>query len=235
MIHILVVNLNNVQYTINLIKDLSKQSHYFMLDVVDNNSEEEDTQSILTDLNKYYKFKFVPLRDRIDLNVLWNFHYLYSPCDYLCFLNNDIRISSNFMADTYKIFYLEPRVGCVVHVTNNKQYNEATKLDYEISNEEFVQGWDFTIRREAFSLIPNDLKVFGGDDFLFQNMYNNGWKVAVALSSPVIHYKAKSRKYYDGDRKTETENWLKHKTREMKKYCKYSLPYPTFEKIEEMK
>lgn len=67
----------------------------------------------------------------------------------------------------------------------------------------YVQGFDFTMRKEVYTEIPEDLKFFGGDDWLFTKMYEKGYHTACAVSSPVIHYNASSRKYYKGSRQEE--------------------------------
>ena len=84
-------------------------------------------------------------------------------------------------------------------MSNNNTYAQGN-LSYRIPTKRFIQGWDFTLRREAYTWIPDDFKMFGGDDHLFLNLYSKGWKVAVALSSPIIHYGKASWKYYKGDR-----------------------------------
>ncbi len=108
------------------------------------------------------------------------------------------------MEDTENIFEREPEVGCVVHMTNTSKY-EGNTLSYVIPHTRFVQGWDFTLRREAYELIPDEFGMFGGDDYLFLSLYDNGWKVAVALSSPVIHYGKRSYQYYTGNRSGSEE------------------------------
>jgi len=231
MIHILVVNLNNIEFTKNILEDLLKQTYPFQLTVIDNNSEEEGTNKLLVNYSNKFKNKsFLFLNDRVDLNRLWNEHYFSSQNKYLCFLNNDIRISRNFVEDTVSIFEKEPDVGCVVHTTNHPNYQSVTNLEYDIPYYKLIEGWDFTIRREAYSMIPRELKVFGGDDYLFNKLYDNNWKVAVALSSPVIHYKARSRRFFHGDRKEEVNNLRKYYSEKLD-ISSYSIHWPTFDKI----
>ncbi len=97
---------------------------------------------------------------------------------------------------------------------------------YEIARKRICQGWAFTIRREAYFPIPDDLRVFGGDDYLFTNLYLKGWQVAVALSSPIIHYHARSRRYFDGDRNEEARRLGKYVDRKLTYYGEYSRREP---------
>jgi hypothetical protein len=108
-----------------------------------------------------------------------------------------VRVPSNFIEDTVEIFKLEPAVGCVVHATN--LFQKVGPLSYVIPEKKFTQGWDFTIRDEAYSLIPGEFGMFGGDHYIFNHLHRDGWKVAVALSSPIIHYYARSRMFTERD------------------------------------
>lgn len=183
--HIFVIDINNPKMTQDLLEDIYKQTYPYRLKIFDNS----------------------PLN--IDLCRLWNDFYLSTTDPLLCFLNNDTRIPPNFISDTVEVFKKEPKVGCAVHISGNPN-NYGGHLNYRVPEGKFCQGWDFTIRREAYTIIPNDIRVFGGDDYLFSNLYIKGWKVAVIFSSPIIHYNAKSRRWYKHNRNDEIKTYLKY-------------------------
>lgn len=226
ILDILIININNLEYTRNLMSDLRDQKWY-SLTIQDQGSTEPGTSEYLNTLdgadvifNGY----------NMPLNHIWNRFYDTHDGDYLCFLNNDVRVKDNFVNDIDKIFCMEPGVGCVVHPTNHPDYLKTTELNYVIARPQFVQGWDFTFRREAFVKIPESLKFFGGDDWLFHHLYKDDWKVAVALSSPILHYKAKSRKYASVDVLNQDSHNLKEFGVPRRSYKnRYSKPYPTEE------
>lgn len=193
-IGILVVNYNNLEYTKNCVSDLFKQiNQNFELWVVDQNSSEIGTKEYLNEL-KQTNVSVIENNTNQDLNRVWNWFYENCESEYLCFLNNDVRISNNFTDDTINIFEKESQVGAVIHVTNNSKYVKAEhKLNYAILNPPLYQGWDFCFRRKAYTEIPDTLRIFGGDDFLFGNLNKNGYKTALVYSSPIIHYKEKTR------------------------------------------
>lgn len=196
--HILVVNINNLKYTQDCISDLLKQDASFDLTIVDQNSKEAGTHEWYERLKKDWNrsncnLKIQKNNDNVDLNRVWDEFYNNTENPYLCFLNNDVRMTSNFISDGEKIFAKESKVGCVVHATNHRSFMKKTPLNYVIVDG-IKQGWDFTMRREAYHIIPNELKVYCGDDFLFEMLYRKGFKVAFALSSPLIHYQGKSMK-----------------------------------------
>ena len=233
MIHLVIVNINGLAYTKSIVGDLLAQTCPFLATIYDQNSCEHGTQEYLASLDNRVRhgkvndprLEVIQNTIHVDLNRIWNQHYYNSSSPYLCFLNNDVRITNNFIADTLAVFDAEPTVGCVIHTTNHPDYRASGPLDYKILEQQSIQGWDFTFRTEAYTEIPDDLKTFGGDDYLFANLYANGWKTAVVLSSPVIHYYAKSRKYYTGSRQTEAEALLAYGYPKLH-LCPYSRRYP---------
>lgn len=203
--HILVVNINNLQMTKDLLGDIYAQTHPYCLRIVDNGSQEEGTRDYFESLNADVIYNDT----NVDLCRLWNKFFSETTDQYLCFLNNDVRIPPNFVSDTVAVFEMESEVGCVVHIAGQPE-NYSNQLEYKIAKRKFCQGWDLTVRREAYTIIPDDIKVYGGDDYIFSNLYLKGWKVAVALSSPIIHYNAQSMKWYTGNRKESTKAYLRY-------------------------
>lgn len=191
---ILIVNINHLEYTKTLIECLQRQTVDCTIRLIDQNSSEKGTKEYFNSLDG---IEVIFNKANMPLNWLWNDFYHSSNDEYLCFLNNDIVVPSNFVEDTIKIFEMEQAIGCVIHATNHPFYQEVTDLNYKILNQKIVQGWDFTMRRKVYKLIPDQIKFFGGDDFLFSEMYKDHWKTAVALSSPIIHYNGSSRSYCD--------------------------------------
>lgn len=205
VLDILVVNINNLAYTKDLLEDIKNQdTNQFRITIVDQGSTEPGTRDWLDFMDELSPMLITIIRNdsNVSLNQLWNNHFEKSESKYLCFLNNDMRIPRNFVSDTLKIFELESTAGVVVHATNHPDFNKPTDLDYVFYESRFCQGWDFSIRREAYTLVPLALDTFGGDDYIYWHMYEAGWKAMVAISSPVIHYHAKSRQYFEGDRDT---------------------------------
>lgn len=231
-----VVNINNLEYTKNVVGDLMRQTHQFDLTIVDQGSVEAGTKEYLDSLTETPYIHIVRNSTNVDLNRLWNAFYLSvkNPFAYLCFLNNDVRIPHNFVEDTVAILEAEKSVGAVVHPTNHPDYQSTTPLRYSILNDDHLtQGWDFTMRKEAYVLIPDELKVFGGDDWLFTQMYKKLWKTAVAISSPIIHYHAKSRKYYTGDRQEEARALVGLGVERLSYIGQYNKQLPKFDTIKE--
>lgn len=228
LIHVLIVNINGLQYTLPLLDDLCAQTHLFDLTVIDQGSVEQGTREALAKVgNVIYN------PDNRPLNYLWNEHVATSSHPYVCFLNNDLRIPNNFIADTVNILEQETTVGAVIHATNHPDFTPSKDLIYKILPPGTMQGHDFAIRKNAYVPIPPDLKTFGGDDWLFTKLEETGWKVAAALSSPIVHFHARSRKFYTGNRTEEGEATARHGLSRLRRpWCSRRLPILKSDKME---
>lgn len=186
-ISVLVVNLNNLEFTKNCINDLMIQDCEFNLTIVDQNSSEEGTKEYFSTLQS--NVEFIQNSENIPLNHLWNWFVEKSTTPYVCLLNNDVRIAPNFLSSAIQVLEKEPNVGFVNHVTNNKDYQEwSDTLDYRIIQTPYRQGWDPIFRKDCWNKIPSELSFFYGDDYIYSKLYSSGMKGAYVLNSPMIHF-----------------------------------------------
>lgn len=194
-IRVLVINLNNKVYTETCINLLLKQKfNNFKITLFDQNSNEIGTEEMLN----YFEDKNVDViknKTNDPVNSVWNWFYKTYTEDILCFLNNDVLIYDNFISDIMHVFENELYVGIAVHSTNHNDYTTKQETtEYKIVEpKKFMQGWDFSIRRELFTLIPEELKTYCGDDFLFHKLYQKGFDLAYITSSPMIHFEGQSK------------------------------------------
>lgn len=234
MLSILIVNRDCLSFTKNCIQDLKNQNtDNFDIHVVDNNSQEIGTRSFLMSL----------MADGIQVTMndqnrplchLWNEHAQKSKNELFCLLNNDVRLPRNFVSDTIEIFKKEPKVGCVIHATNHPAYQRAkNKLEYTVLNQKTRQGWDFSFRKQSYTQIPSQLHFFCGDDFLYENLYQNNWAVAVSTSSPIVHFQGRTRtapRNSGRDIKEYKKLGYPHNL----KHCEiYTKIFPSFQEIQE--
>lgn len=191
LINVLIVNHNQPNMTYDLLSDLESQTLNHKVLVVNNGCDEN--KSIVKPVNKNVKIFDNP--NNTHLNELWN-KFGKNKNKYLTFLNNDVRITDNFLKDTVDVFEREPNVGIVIHMTNNINFINSTELCYKIFKGEnaICQGWDFSIRSEIYPEIDTDkLFIFAGDDYIFAKVVKEGWDIALVISSPILHHKEKTR------------------------------------------
>lgn len=191
---IVIVNHNQKKYTDQLLRDLNNQNNKnFRLRLINNGCRENEL-SFLTDselICDYHSTSFYG--DNMDLNWIWNDEADICSTEYICFLNNDVEITENFVDDTIKILDTYNDVDIVIHSTNNLICNKPTKLSCIGLPQPLYQGWDFTIRKDKYPHIPDSLRIFGGDNYIFAKVVKNGGKVILCTSSPIIHHKEITR------------------------------------------
>jgi GT2 family glycosyltransferase len=179
-------------------RDLSLQKNRnFDLFLIDNASTELGTDEFIQTLLMNATCSIIKNPSNESLNKIWNRYAKQKQYKYVSFLNNDIEIPPNFINDTLSIFAREANVSCVIHATNHTEHQTVkNKLDYIVlpQSQHVRQGWDLTIKTSTWEPIPSTLKFYCGDDFIYEQMRRKGLSVAVALSSPIIHYQGMTRK-----------------------------------------
>jgi hypothetical protein len=196
---ILLVNLNNLEFTKNCLSDLLTQDIPFNLKIIDQKSTENGTLFFFEEFyNSYINGLFSKKINHLEiiknnynkpLNHIWNEFVDESLTEYICLLNNDVRLSPNFLSSSLKVLQKEPSVGFVNHVTNNLTYSAwSNSLEYMIMETPYRQGWDPIFRKSSYNQIPENLNFFYGDDFIYSKLYESGYKGAYILNSPMIHF-----------------------------------------------
>jgi hypothetical protein len=220
-ISVLVVNLNNLLYTKQCIEDLLNQDVEFNLRLVDQNSTEEGTNDFFNNFFLQYnngefngKINFLEIIHtgyNCPLNHLWNEFINTSSTNFLCLLNNDVRLSPNFLSTSISVLEKEPLVGVVNHVTNNINYSRwSDLLEYQIMEQPYRQGWDMTFRKSCYSQIPKDLTFFYGDDYVYSKLYSSNYKGAYILNSPIIHFERSTTVEKGGSRDATPDGKVFH-------------------------
>lgn len=204
LIHVLVVNFGDTtNFTKQVICDLIAQNAKFDLTIIDNNSEKlELNLKYYQLLQQFWKrndcsLHIIGLNKNIPLNHLWNYFVENTSNQWLCFLNNDVCIPYNFISDNIAVISKEKNAGIISHATNNLQFKATDILDYKIydkTSNNFLhrQGWDFTIRRDLYTKIPEEFTTFVGDNIQFNGVYSMQQDVIFLYSSPIIHWCSRS-------------------------------------------
>jgi ubiquinone/menaquinone biosynthesis C-methylase UbiE len=220
-ISVLLVNLNNLSYTKQCLEDLLNQDIVFDLRLVDQNSSETGTKEFFDSFftkhlngDFYGKINYLEFSNtgfNKPLNHLWNDYVKESSTEFICLLNNDVRISPNFLSSSISVLEKEPSVGFVNHVTNNLTYSSwSDSLEYVIMETPYRQGWDPTFRKSFYNQIPENLNFFYGDDFIYSKLYESGYKGAYILNSPMIHFERSTTIEKGGQRDCSDDGGVFH-------------------------
>lgn len=215
--HILIVDYKLLKYTQHVISNLLIQDTKFDLTIFEQTPDEK-TRVYMEDLKNKWNLDGCVLNVvynsvNAPLNHIWNWFYKNTTNKYLAFLNNDIEICDNFVSDAEKIFSKENMCGIIIHPTNNPQYTKQNELKYIKDESHFLQGWDFIIRRELYEPIPEELYIWSGDVYLFQNVFEKGFDEFYDISSPILHYHSKTinenKEFIDKQCEIDKENFNK--------------------------
>ena len=197
------VNRNGLKYTLPCIESLGKQDVPFDFTLIDNGSDELYTQPKLSEAiynlptaseSAIRCLKFNGVNQ--PLNHIWNWFASTSDNPYLCFLNNDIILPRNFVSDSEAVFSTDCRIGITCHLTNTQIEDEVKAigkcdLDY-ITFANMAQGWDFTLKRELYVPVPEELLWLCGDDFIWYHIFKQSHCAALLYSSPIAHFQGKT-------------------------------------------
>lgn len=220
-ITVLLVNLNNILHTKQCLDDLISQDILFNLTLVDQNSSEPGTKELFDSFFTRHingdfngKINFLEIQNtgyNKPLNHIWNNFVNNTSTEFICLLNNDVRISPNFLSSALSVLEKEPTVGIVNHTTNNSKYSIWDKqLNYQIMDFPYRQGWDPIFRKSCYNQIPEELNFFYGDDYIYSKLYSSGYKGAYVLNSPMIHFERSTTDEKGGQRDCSSDGNIFH-------------------------
>lgn len=247
-ISVLVVNLNNLEFTKNCLEDLLKQDIPFNLRLIDQNSNEPGTSQFIDEFfNRHMNGEFYGKINYMEvfntgfnkpLNHIWNDFARDASTEFICLLNNDVRISPNFLSSSILVLDTEKNVKVVNHTTNTKLYSTySDKLSFIVKDDPYRQGWDITMRKSDWTEIPENIEFFYGDDFIYSQIYLSGFRGAYVLNSPMIHYERSTTEEKMGMRDCSKDSHvflsLDNKILDMTFDEKYSKWKPEFDSLNE--
>ena len=159
-------------------------------------------------ISKELKIRYHREEKNIFVNPAWNFIFEKEHCDYLTLLNNDCFIlSENYFLEI--LYHMKKNcIGISSCKTKNvsslkKQlntcnyfyfHNEKADLQHVVNARR--QGWLMTIDMNIYKtlnyLIPNYLKIWYGDDWIWGQFLLNNYKTTVYKNRYAIHLKSSS-------------------------------------------
>ena len=167
----------------------------------------------------YSKLKVFPQKQNLFVNPAWNLGIKLSSkeFEYFGIINDDLIFSKGFLSQVHEFIRLsDSKVGlvgidCVTNTPKAQfdEYPEDTVLEFKpIEKMSGFYGSAFFGRKENYFEIPEDMKIFYGDHFLFtRNVQNNNQNYLITnlkikhLESLTSHSSKKLRNYFRHDRK----------------------------------
>ncbi|MCC7278851.1 MAG: glycosyltransferase family 2 protein [Chromatiaceae bacterium] len=136
--------------------------------VIDNNPHEAP------DL-QHDKIEILKQRRNIYVNPAWNLGAKKSSGEFICFLNDDLAFKTEIIKFAVDLFRMNPAIGLIgldwPHPTGDLHWGLHGVLQSGF-------GCMIFIRRADFFAIPSGLKIWYGDNFMFELAVRRGKKVA---------------------------------------------------------
>lgn len=196
--------------------------------LIDNGSDDR-TKEIVDTYKERLRINYVFNDVNIGVNASWNLGLSMSDADVVSILNNDLIILPYFFEKILITFEDFPVCGYVIPLTleskgmlNGCERNNGN----DVTDAPYRQGWAFSMRRKIFEKsgpIPSELFTFYGDDFLFGETLEQGYRAFMMLDNPIFHYLSQSL-YSSGGADhfgDDLQNWsmyMAKKTGRVRKY-----------------
>ena len=164
-------------------------------------------------------------KENLFVNPAWNRGMELCETEYFLIINDDIVCSSEVVTSCIKILNENKDVGLVTVETKN--VNNASEIDFNTYFENKVEpefselnvnshfGWFFIGRTSLWRPVPNELKIFFGDDLIYAWIRHLRYKV-VCLRNYEIYHKMST---------TVNSAPIKNKPFDGREQLKHELPF----------
>jgi N-acetylglucosaminyl-diphospho-decaprenol L-rhamnosyltransferase len=217
MISVIIPVLNQINWTIDCIQSLKEgEVKPDEIILIDNGSTDpyKNITEIFRDMNVLY------IRNDINIGVnhAWNLALSITKRKYALLLNNDTVANKYFLKKVLKVMEDKNISICIPtrEVTIKRVHDENKDDDPILIDAPDIEGWAFTIRTEVYNKIgpiPNSLKIFMGDTYLYSCANILGYRNVKMINNTVYHYgsltlkETKSQDEYRDIHKKENYTW----------------------------
>lgn len=175
ILSILIPIYNNLHFTKQVIESIKENISWhidYEVIMLDNWSTDW-TWEYLRDID-WWRLSTISLEENIYVNPAWNMLAKHAKWSHILFLNNDITLFKNF---DHKL--LSYHINGMITCPYTKQHWNNDPEFYQTDN---INWTCFLINKEDYVEIPNEMKLWWGDNYLYQIRWVK-W-----IREPVIHW-----------------------------------------------
>jgi GT2 family glycosyltransferase len=221
MLSIIIPVYNKINFTLSAINDIFKLETDYELIVVDNAST-DDTQKKLTEI-QHPRFTYIRNEDNLFHSKGCNVGYAASKGSHVLFINNDIKVRSEYATWTNHIIdncydnIVGPTFGQL-----DKDFNFIKESNQVLIGNSYISGWCIAAKKETWNKLDLSLNqvwneslpmYFNDGDLSFRARKLNIKMDLISL--PVVHFGKISssqlnvNKLYNEGKKIFCKKWLK--------------------------
>ena len=163
--------------------------------IIDNTKDKQYKNTIKV----FSKVKLIEDNEDYFVNKAWNKGMEYCDTPYFILANDDILCHTSVINDCYNVLEENNKCGIIQISTTNvdlntytnfmkmfdKRVNDPTK--YYVTEKFSMMGWFIIGRKENYITIPDELKIFFGDNILYINSQYKGYNVCRIISKHISH------------------------------------------------
>lgn len=168
-------NLENFYKTLKIFGDNNQIKEIILIDndISFNHKTKDDILKIIP------KLKYYPQDENIYVNPAWNLGVSESSGEYLMIVNDDFHITSKKILNNITKTHINHKdiLSSIYGISTSCYIEEPTSNKiYVTDNEGRGTGWGcfFILHRDIWVDIPNELKIWFGDDFITKHVIKNG-------------------------------------------------------------
>lgn len=170
MISLIIPTYEKINFTKSCLEDLSKLEIDFEVIIVDN-SKTNDTELLTKSFSKIKNLFYIK-SDKNTFSRACNLGYNASKYDYVCFLNNDIRVKSEFNDwPNILIKCIDQNYPCIVGDTGgciDKQANFLYETRDVAKKINYISGWNLCISKKVAKYLEENGQLWDESiDFYF--------------------------------------------------------------------
>lgn len=159
--------------------------------IVDNGSQDDTEQAVKSFPG--LPIEYIKLEKNIGVNMAWNYLFAETDADIVSVLNNDLILNRRFFEKVLSAFenkdcwVVTPATVNYLHEMDPKNPpNENRVIPTQVTD-----GWAFSIRTELvdkMGLLPEDLRIYFGDNIIYEFARLVNKETVMMLDNPVYHY-----------------------------------------------
>lgn len=195
MLSIIVPVYNEFHYTKQLLDELHKVETPFQLIIIDNWSTDETKDYFVNAMPTYDKqigFIYKRHEENTYVNPAWNEWVKLATEKYIMIINNDLLLEQWFEKPLIEALHDNIMISSPIYTIWDKQND--VRYQHNRFNPNNLCWHCYCMRKEHRPKIPESIKIWFGDNYIFETMKQRGMIQVACPNSRIHHFESKTVK-----------------------------------------